>query len=587
MPEKRGSLSLRATPQQAGYASSPRSPGSVRTPLRPLGLQLADSRASPMVGSPIAILEPKNTPGDQEVLGLRDDTGLRLASAAVKDPLRQKTYIVATYTGKLDEQDKNETWYVDPNSNPEDLVPPEELSRKEKEALVKKGYYTKSDAGTDAAVWVELYGGNGTSSGPRQLSHGPTMKQLVQTKINEAIEEFFPSGLLFTDGASTLTKTHKRALAKVAETLKLYPQVLRVHLEGVAAYDEEENAKHPLRDRQPMENAGISRVEQLAIDRAKVVRAYLVEQGCDPGNDYGSEDVNVGGVEHSPWESFTGLKGKKRLDVVLSEDQGFKGKEVEAVRDDPDKMPEHVSVRVIKIDPDWEHEYGIFQYDHVDEFGVTCSDLGDLSELRIWHANDGHDLQSSRWKLNKVIVTCLQNSKTASGIGYSHLHPHGKGDHAIRSVKTSDSDQWHFLPHRKWLSCDGGDNLLFIHDEIKRARRRIKMEEETWLAKKHEWELEIERLEKVKKASLTDKRGDCPGREITIKLEDHRPLPPDPRITNWFEKEVYIDVRHASQHYSFLLTHCKKADSVKLCLNGSLTHEYDGVDPDKPRRFVR
>jgi hypothetical protein len=110
--------------------------------------------------------------------------------------------------------------------------------------------------------------------------------------------------------------------------------------------------------------------------------------------------------------------------------------------------------------------------------------LGDLKELRIWHDNNGVDLQSSRWKLVKVVVTCLQNSNKA-GAGYNQLHPHGKGDHAIRSVKTSDSDQWHFLPSRKWLSCDGGDNLLFIHDEIKRAKRRIQMEKESYEARIH------------------------------------------------------------------------------------------------------
>jgi hypothetical protein len=46
-------------------------------------------------------------------------------------------------------------------------------------------------------------------------------------------------------------------------------------------------------------------------------------------------------------------------------------------------------------------------------------------------------------------VTCIQ-----SGM-------HGKGDFALDSKKTSDSDQWHFVPKRNWLGCMPVDCATF------------------------------------------------------------------------------------------------------------------------------
>jgi hypothetical protein len=114
----------------------------------------------------------RNGDGEHEVLGLKDDSGLRLASSMVQDGNRQKTYIVATYTGTIDEQDKNEAWFVDPDTPEDELVPPEELKPREKWAMVKKGYYTKSDAATDDSVFVKLIGTRG-ESGDRQLCACP------------------------------------------------------------------------------------------------------------------------------------------------------------------------------------------------------------------------------------------------------------------------------------------------------------------------------------------------------------------------------------------------------------------------------
>jgi hypothetical protein len=215
-----------------------------------------------------------------------------------------------------------------------------------------------------------------------------------------------------------------------------------------------------------------------AMERGRAVQKYLVEKGADrPGAELRQAQELTRNSRH-----YTGLVGKQRLKVLLGDEREWNTKENAALvgrhEDYPDAPPNkaHVVFKVDRIDPAWEDEHGIFRSGHVDEFAITCPDLGDLTQLELWVGNrqfnylEGHNLQTSRWKVDKVVVTCLQHGKTAGGSGYSQLHPHGKGDHAIRSVKTSDSDQWHFIPSRKWLSCDGGDNLLLINEEIKRAR---------------------------------------------------------------------------------------------------------------------
>ena len=289
-----------------------------------------------MVGSPLPLLEEREGTGG-EVLALRPDGGLRLSSAPVKAADRQKTYIVATYTGELDEQDKNESWYVDPDSPASELVPPEELTRKEREALAKKGYYTKTDAATDASVWVEMIGTN-DSSGPRRLTHGPTMRELVQSKMDDVISELLPKGLRFEEGSAVLSKKVKRALNAIAEILIMHPQVLRVDVEGYRVIVEEENAHHPVRDHHPMESTGVSRALQVALDRARAVREYLREQGVEEPK----------AEKRDFQQSFTGLRGFKRLKVVLPDEVVVHQEEIEAVRDDPTGLvfPDHVKLRV-------------------------------------------------------------------------------------------------------------------------------------------------------------------------------------------------------------------------------------------------
>lgn len=82
---------------------------------------------------------------------------------------------------------------------------------------------------------------------------------------------------------------------------------------------------------------------------------------------------------------------------------------------------------------------GVFKPGSIDEFAISCEDLGDIHSLEVWHDNDGDDLQASRWKLDKVVVTCIQSTTN-------------KGDFADKTKKTSSSDQWHFVLN-DWLGC--------------------------------------------------------------------------------------------------------------------------------------
>ena len=74
--------------------------------------------------------------------------------------------------------------------------------------------------------------------------------------------------------------------------------------------------------------------------------------------------------------------------------------------------------------------------------------ITDIETLEIWHENDGIDWNTSRWKLHKAVVTCLQSSLHSDSPSRG-----GKGDHAQRTTKTTDSAQWHFVPKEPWLGC--------------------------------------------------------------------------------------------------------------------------------------
>ena len=53
----------------------------------------------------------------------------------------------------------------------------------------------------------------------------------------------------------------------------------------------------------------------------------------------------------------------------------------------------------------------------MDEFTFTCAPLGNLKAITIGHDNKGVDAHSSKWKVDKVVVTCLQSGKSRGGLG--------------------------------------------------------------------------------------------------------------------------------------------------------------------------
>ena len=67
-------------------------------------------------------------------------------------------------------------------------------------------------------------------------------------------------------------------------------------------------------------------------------------------------------------------------------------KDYEAVP--PEQRPPDVRLVVEEIEEDYKEEHDIFRSGKVDEFAIT-PDLGDLKECKVWHLNDGVDMQSS------------------------------------------------------------------------------------------------------------------------------------------------------------------------------------------------
>ena len=87
----------------------------------------------------------------------------------------------------------------------------------------------------------------------------------------------------------------------------------------------------------------------------------------------------------------------------------------------------------------------LFQPGEVNEFSVTCADVGDITAVTVMHDNDGYDWNSSRWKLERIVITCLQDS------------PH----HSVATTPAggglkSSANQWQFVLEQKWLGCTTG-----------------------------------------------------------------------------------------------------------------------------------
>jgi hypothetical protein len=526
------------------------------------------------MASPRALLEQKNDPWNESaVLGLRG--AVHTSVSRVDDEGRHKTYIVATYTDVLEPDDEHQRWFVGDPAPEVDKT----LTLEEREVHRKLGLYTPTTTGTDASVYVELIGTR-DSSGEVKLSHGQTKKDEIQEQLDNIVgqvgvmeKEGQPEpayGLRFDGKSAALTKEHRERLDRVALLLKTqYPMVKKLVVEGILAPEKPDRA-NPINDRHPMYNGEMTAAKQVAYLRLKAVRDYLRRNSVDPSlpgesfNDSHDEDI-----EHFAGRTFSSI-----LPVRLNTSWAKKHSEKDIRAMPEDMRPPDLRLIVEELEQEWNVDHEIFQPGRVDEFAITANDLGDLVECRVRHENDGVDMQSSRWKLDKVIVTCIQSHNTVGASGYAVLHPHGKGDTAIRSVKTSDSDQWHFLAHGHWLSVDKGSDLLMVTDEIRRAKRRIHMVREETRARISEYEAEINKLEeKKRKLKPGEKPETDGGEEIVMLLEDARPLPP-PTKKSWFEKEIYIDYRDPDEYFSHLLTKTNDhAKPVQLILNGALQED--------------
>ena len=110
--------------------------------------------------------------------------------------------------------------------------------------------------------------------------------------------------------------------------------------------------------------------------------------------------------------------------------------------------------------PEMKH---IFQPGAVDEFVVTCPDLGNITgvKLRIEPHNESA-WSRNLWKVEKVVVTCLQHAaggtvrkkkKRWLSNGCCASEQTNKGDHAVQTQRNDSNQQWHFVcpPHKRWV----------------------------------------------------------------------------------------------------------------------------------------
>lgn len=139
---------------------------------------------------------------------------------------------------------------------------------------------------------------------------------------------------------------------------------------------------------------------------------------------------------------------------------------------------------------------GVFKPGSIDEFAISCEDLGDIHTLEVWHDNDGDDLQASRWKLDKIVITCIQST----GAG-------AKGDFAQETKKTKDSDQWHFVLGN-WLGCTPTDTTD-TDEQLKEYELKIEL-----------LQIEVDKLRKAKRAVLGNTVQDCEHSRATISLNE-------------------------------------------------------------------
>jgi hypothetical protein len=103
----------------------------------------------------------------------------------------------------------------------------------------------------------------------------------------------------------------------------------------------------------------------------------------------------------------------------------------------------------------------IFVPGDVDEFAVTCGELGDIVGVEFFIGDpkiDGADYvpgdwNDKRWKVEKVAVTCVQHDTGSGGGCCGSMFRKKKGEFAGESGLAGNNLQWHFVcsPDKKWV----------------------------------------------------------------------------------------------------------------------------------------
>ena len=97
----------------------------------------------------------------------------------------------------------------------------------------------------------------------------------------------------------------------------------------------------------------------------------------------------------------------------------------------------------------------IFRPSERNEFTFSAARMEHIHSCTVGHDNDGADNVSSLWKLDRIVVTCIQDEpikQYETQLGEPSLTT-GKGVHAKAPVTTTDNQQWHFVPESSWIGC--------------------------------------------------------------------------------------------------------------------------------------
>ena len=150
---------------------------------------------------------------------------------------------------------------------------------------------------------------------------------------------------------------------------------------------------------------------------------------------------------------------------------------------------------------------------HMDEFSVVCQELGDLTKVVVELGSGGQDWSSMRWKLDKIVVSCLRSDRgqrptpaprkslfsCCSAPAPMREGRPPQGDHAVETAKTTQTPQWHFVKDAPlWLGAPPQETagledqieaalqieqelqaeLRHVHDELTRDMRELGLRRE-------------------------------------------------------------------------------------------------------------